>query len=70
MPLSVSEPSIFAKIVDELRSKSEAELKLLYLKFFADDIKKEWKDATKESMFENTSEEDIVKVIQQKRYNK
>ncbi len=70
MPVSISEPSTFAKIVDELRTKTEAELKLLYVKFFADDIKKEWNDITNGAAFENTSEEDIVKAIQQKRYSK
>lgn len=70
MPISVSEPSTFAKIVDELRTKTEAELKLLYVKFFAEDIKNEWKAVTNVAAFENTSEEDIVKAIQQKRYSK
>lgn len=63
-------PSLFAHMVDKLRTKNEAELKSLYLKFFASDLKKEWEDITKNTILSNTSEEDIIKAIQQKRQSK
>ena len=63
-------PSAFAQMVDRLRNKSEAELKMLYLKFFANDLKDEWQGITKEADFRNATEEDIIKPIQQNRYGK
>lgn len=62
-----NEPSTFAKMVDELRTKSETELKLLYIKFFSKDLKTEWAEFTADADFKNTSEEDIIKAIQKKR---
>ncbi len=62
------QPSAFAQIVDELRQKPEAELRLLYLRFFASDLKEEWKSITAETDFANASEEDIIKAIQKNRY--
>ena len=62
------QPSAFAQIVDELRNKPEAELKLLYLRFFKNDLKKEWKRITKNSSFKKASEKDIVKAIQKNRH--
>lgn len=62
-----SYPSVFAQMVDKLRTKSEAELKILYLKIFAADLKNEWQDVTANADFKGGSEEDIVKKIQQKR---
>ena len=63
-----SPPSVFAQIVDKLRGKSEEELKLLYMKLFSSDLKKEWQEITAEGNFENVSDEDIVKAIQKNRY--
>lgn len=63
-------PSAFAQIVDKLRNKTEAEIKMLYLNFFANDLKEEWQSITKEADFSKASEEDIVKAIQQNRYGK
>jgi hypothetical protein len=59
-------PSAFARMVDKLRNKSEAELKVLYLRFFKNDLKNEWKEITKDSNLKKTSEEDIIKAIQKK----
>jgi hypothetical protein len=39
-------PSLFAQMVDRLRNKSEAELKLLYVRFFQKELKEEWKIIT------------------------
>lgn len=61
-------PSLFAQMVDELRNKSEAELKMLYVRFFQEELKEEWKTITQNINFKNSSEEDIVKAIQQNRY--
>lgn len=63
-------PSLFAQMVDKLRNKSEGELKMLYLKFFSADLKAEWNEITDTATFNNVTEEDIIKAIQQKRYNK
>ena len=68
--LTESQPSAFALLVDKLRTKSDAELKLLYVRFFQNELKKEWKSVTKKADFSNTSDEDIVKAIQKNRYGK
>lgn len=66
--LSGPQPSFFAQMVDQLRNKSEAELKLLYIRFFQKELKEEWKSITKKADFKNTSENDIIKAIQKSRY--
>ena len=63
-----SSPSVFAQIVDALKDKPEEELKLLYQRLFSTEIKKEWESITSEATFNNASEEDIIKAIQQNRY--
>jgi hypothetical protein len=63
------QPSAFAQMVDTLRNKSEAEIKVLYLRFFKNDLKNEWKEITKGSNLKKTSEEDIIKAIQKNRYH-
>lgn len=63
-----TQPSVFAQMVDQLRTKSEAELKLLYTRFFQKDLREEWKSITKDADFRNASEADIVKAIQKNRY--
>jgi hypothetical protein len=70
MDTSQPYPSLFAQMVDKLRTKSEAELKMLYMQIFATELKNEWQDITAEAGFKETSEEDIIKAIQQKRYKK
>jgi len=69
MPLNQpSQLSTFAQIVDQLRTKTEAELKMLYLQFFKTDLSEEWKTITESGDFKNVSEEDIIKAIQKNRY--
>lgn len=63
-----SQPSVFAQMVDKLRTKSEAELKIIYLRFFQKELKSEWKTITKEANFKKVSEDDIIKAIQKNRY--
>jgi hypothetical protein len=67
-PNLIQQPSAFAQMVDKLRNKSEAEIKVLYLRFFKSDLKNEWKEITKGSNFKKASEEDIIKAIQKNRY--
>ncbi len=65
---TMQQSSVFAQMVDKLRNKTEAELKMLYLQFFSEDIKTEWKNITQSADFNNASEEDIIKAIQKNRY--
>lgn len=60
--------SLFAQMVDKLRNKSEEELKMLYLRFFQKEMENEWEVITRETSFENASDDDIVKAIQKNRY--
>lgn len=62
--------STFAQIVDKLRDKSEDDLKLLYIKFFRDEIVKNWENLTSEMNFGDATDEDIVESMQKKRYSK
>lgn len=66
----MQQPSAFAQMVDKLKDKTEAEIKMLYMQFFANDLSEEWKNITKESDFKNASEEDIVSAIQKNRYKR
>lgn len=61
--------STFAQMVDKLRDKSEAELKVLYLRLFKNELNKEWKNIVKDSSLKNVTEKDIIKIIQKNRYN-
>lgn len=63
-------PSAFAQMVDLLRTKSDEELKLLYLKLFSAELSDEWNKLTSEAEFNNVTEEDIIEAIQKNRYNK
>lgn len=63
-------PSTFAQMVDKLRNKSEEELKMLYIKFFANELSDEWKSITQDADFKNANEEEIIKAIQKNRYKK
>ena len=47
----IQPPSSFAQLVDRLRDKSEAELKMLYLQFFKTELVDEWKEITEPSNF-------------------
>lgn len=65
-----SSNATYNKMVDKLKSKSEEELQLLYLKFFSDDLKNEWKGITTEGNFDKVSDEDILNAIQKQRYSR
>ncbi len=62
------QPSMFAQMVDGLRNKSEEELKLLYLRFFASELSDEWKTITSSAEFKDATEESIITAIQKNRY--
>lgn len=64
-----AQSSTFAQLVDQLRNKSESELKMLYLKFLSNDLKEEWKEITQSANFKNATEDDIIKAIQKNRYH-
>jgi len=66
--ITFNQPSAFAQMVDQLRTKSEAELKMLYLQFFKNDLSKEWTEITKSANFKDVTEDDIIKAIQKNRY--
>lgn len=63
-----NQPSTFAQMVDQLRTKSEAELKMLYLQFFKNDLSKEWNQITESANFKDVTEDDIIRAIQKNRY--
>ena len=63
-------PSTFAQMVDKLRNKSEEELKMLYIKFFANELSDEWKSITQDADFKSADEDKIIKAIQKNRYKK
>lgn len=65
---SIQPPSAFAQIVDQLRNKSERELKMLYLRLFQNELQDEWKAITKDANFKNSTENDIIKAIKKNRY--
>jgi hypothetical protein len=65
---NAQQPSVFAQVIDKLRTKSEAELKMIYLQLSANDLTGEWKNITEEADFSNATEEDIIKSIQRNRY--
>ena len=65
----IQQPSAFAQLVDQLRNKSEAELKMLYLHFFKNELQNEWNTITKNTDLKKASEQDIIHVIQKNRYH-
>lgn len=48
--------STFAQIVDKFRNKNEEELKLLYQKFFSNELTSEWGNLTADADLTNASE--------------
>lgn len=60
--------STFAQMVDKLRNKSEEELKLLYMRFFSNELLDEWEKITHDADFKDADDKEIVKAIQRNRY--
>lgn len=69
MELTQEPVSAFAQMVDKLRTKTDAELKMLYMQFFKDDFIAEWQKITSEADFSEVTDEEIVAAIKSKRYN-
>ena len=60
--------SVFAQMVDKLRTKTDAELKMLYMQFFKDEFTNDWKNITGEADFNIVTDNEIVAAIENKRY--
>ncbi len=63
-----SSPSVFAQMVDKLRTKSEEELKLLYLNLFSAELNEEWRNVTSGSDLAAATDEEIIEAIKKNRY--
>jgi hypothetical protein len=59
---------VMESIVEKLKGKSEEELKLLYIRLFADEIEKEWEEVTSGTPINSVSDEDIVEAVMKGRY--
>jgi hypothetical protein len=68
MELTQEPISVFAQMVDKLRTKTDAELKMLYMQFFKDDFTDEWKKITSAADFSQVTDEEIIAAIESKRY--
>jgi hypothetical protein len=53
--------------VDGLRGKSEEDLKLIYMKFFRDDLIKRWEDLTADMNFGDITDEEILTAMTDRR---
>ena len=60
--------STLEKIVEKLRTMDEGELKLEYIRLFKDDLNRDWGSLTTGSDIEDITDEEIVAIIQKKRY--
>ena len=54
---------LYKEIVNSLKTKSEEEIKVLYLDFFAEDLQKEWATITKKANFGNLTEKELIAII-------
>ena len=59
---------LYKQIVNSLKTKSEEELKLLYLNFFAEDLQKEWKTITQKANFGSITEKELISTISKKKH--
>ena len=51
---------LYKQIVNSLKTKSEEELKLLYINLFADDLQKEWETITQKANFGSITEKELI----------
>jgi hypothetical protein len=65
METIVKEPRnvLYKQIVNSLKTKSEEELKLLYLNFFAEDLQKEWATITEKANFGSITEKELIQLM-------
>ena len=54
---------LYKQIVNSLKTKSEEELKLLYINLFADDLQKEWETITQKANFGSITEKELISAI-------
>lgn len=59
---------VMESIVEKLKGKSEEELKLIYIRLFADDIAKEWAEVTSGTALNNVSDDEIIEAVMKSRY--
>lgn len=59
---------VMESIVEKLKGKSEEELKLLYIRLFADEIAREIQEITENTPFSKVSDEEIIDAVMQHRY--
>ena len=52
--------ALYKQIVSSLKTKSEEELKLLYINFFAEELQKEWVTITQKANFGNITEKELI----------
>ena len=65
METIVKEPRniLYKQIVNSLKTKSEDELKLLYINLFADELQKEWETITQKANFGSITEKELISMI-------
>ena len=54
---------LYKQIVNSLKTKSEEELKLLYINLFADDLQREWESITQKANFGSITEKELILAI-------
>ena len=54
---------LYKQIVNSLKTKSEEELKLLYINLFADDLQSEWESITQKANFGSITEKELISAI-------
>ena len=54
---------LYKQIVNSLKTKSEEELKLLYINLFADELQKEWETITQKANFGSITEKELISTI-------
>ncbi len=59
---------LYKQIVNSLKTKSEEELKLLYINLFADDLLREWETITQKANFGNISETELISAIRKTKH--
>ncbi len=65
METIVKEPRniLYKQIVNSLKTKSEEELKLLYINLFGDELQKEWETITQKANFGSITEKELISMI-------
>ena len=59
---------LYKQIVNSLKTKSEEELKLLYINLFADDLQREWESITQKANFGSITEKELLAAMQKQQY--